>query len=866
MVGRTISHFTVLEKLGEGGMGVVYKARDTHLDRFVAIKVLPAEKVANPERKRRFVQEAKAASALNHPNIITIYDIDQSDGTDFIAMEYVPGKTLDQWIGRKGLGLGEALKYAVQIADALVKAHSAGIVHRDLKPANIMVTQDGLIKLLDFGLAKLTEPLESDDLAPTETLKPHTEEGTIVGTVAYMSPEQAEGKKVDARSDIFSFGSVLYEMVTGRRAFQGETKISTLSAILHQELKPLGEGVPLDLEKLLLRCLRKDPERRAQLMKDVKIALEELKEESESGKLAGVPVASKSRPWPAWTVAATAVVLLAVAASVWYLRHSTATWDDPLANAQFSRLTNFEGAEAEAVISADGKFVAFLSGRDGPVDVWISQVGSGQFTNLTKGRFPELAPARDWEVRPLGFSPDGTHVSLQWRGGMWLLPVLGGSPRPLVEPSVEAMWSADGSKLVYHTFAPGDPIFVADPNGLNPKQIFVDRSGAHCHYPTWSPDGRFIYFTRGYPTANEMDIWRVASTGGDPERITHHSARVAHPALLDNRTLVYSATAEDGPGAVLYAMDLERRLPRVITSGVQQYSSVSASSDGKRLVVTESNPSGSLWTIPLSDSVQGEAAARRFELPTARAVAPRFGPNYLLYLSSTGGADGLWKFKDGSAAELWKPSGGGLIGAPAISADGRKISFAIRKQGRTALYRMCESGASPTRLAPSLYVRGSPSWSPDGNWIVISGDDGKGSGLFKAPADGGPPVRLREGLCFHPIWSPDGRLILYSEPLGGADLRVKAVAPDGAPVALPDLRVGYTRGSYCFLPGGKALVVSRGGPLWLVDLATGSQRQLTKLPPGVVSMSFDISPDGKQILFDRLRDNSDIVLIDLVRR
>jgi eukaryotic-like serine/threonine-protein kinase len=237
MIGTTLSHYRIVEKLGEGGMGSVCKARDSRLDRFVAIKILPHDKLANAERKRRFVQEARAASSLNHPNIVTIYDIDSAEDTDFIAMECVTGKTLEQLIGRKGLPPGEALRYAVQIADALSKAHAAGIVHRDLKPSNIMVTEDGIVKVLDFGLAKLTEPVSTDD----ETATVITDEGSIVGTVAYMSPEQAEDKPVDPRSDLFSFGSVLYEMLTGRRAFQGETKVSTLAAILRHEPKSVSE-------------------------------------------------------------------------------------------------------------------------------------------------------------------------------------------------------------------------------------------------------------------------------------------------------------------------------------------------------------------------------------------------------------------------------------------------------------------------------------------------------------------------------------------------------------------------------------------------------------------------------------------------
>jgi eukaryotic-like serine/threonine-protein kinase len=285
LIGKLIAHYQITEKLGEGGMGVVYKARDTHLDRFVAVKVLSADKVADEDRKRRFVQEAKSASALNHPNIVHIYDIAQSEGIDFIAMEYVDGKTLDDLIGRKALKLGEALKYAIQIADALARAHAAGIVHRDLKPANIMVDEHGLVKVLDFGLAKLTETVSTDEDSPTQTFRATTEEGMVVGTAAYMSPEQAEGRKVDARSDIFSFGAVLYEMVTGRRAFHGDSRMSTLAAVLHQEPKPI-EDVPHDLEKIITRCLRKDPERRFHLMKDLRVELDELREESASGSLA----------------------------------------------------------------------------------------------------------------------------------------------------------------------------------------------------------------------------------------------------------------------------------------------------------------------------------------------------------------------------------------------------------------------------------------------------------------------------------------------------------------------------------------------------------------------------------------------------
>jgi serine/threonine protein kinase len=316
MTGRTVAHFEILEKLGEGGMGVVWKARDTRLDRLVALKVLPSDKVADPERKRRFAQEARAASALNHPNIVTIYEIAREDDVDFIAMEYVAGRSLQQLIPRKGLSIADSLKYSVQIADALAKAHAAGIVHRDLKPGNILINDEGTVKVVDFGLAKLTETADSTEEDPTRTIRRETQEGAIVGTLSYMSPEQAEGKKVDARSDIFAFGVVLYEMVTGRRAFQGASAAATLAAILHQDPKPLRESIPdapPELGKLISRCLRKDRERRFQHAGDLKVELVELREEFDSGTLLVAPEPSHPSAGmrKKWALPAASVVLVA---------------------------------------------------------------------------------------------------------------------------------------------------------------------------------------------------------------------------------------------------------------------------------------------------------------------------------------------------------------------------------------------------------------------------------------------------------------------------------------------------------------------------------------------------------------------------
>jgi serine/threonine protein kinase/Tfp pilus assembly protein PilF len=321
VTGRTLSHYRVIEKLGEGGMGVVYRGLDIRLNRPVAIKVLPHDAVADYRLRQRFVHEARAASALNHPNIVTVYDVDSADGIDFMAMELVVGRSLAELVGRKGLTLGETLTYAVQIADAVATAHRAGIIHRDLKPANVMVTERGLVKILDFGLAKLTEPGEKASAEAMTVAAPATEAGTILGTVAYMSPEQAEGKNLDARSDIFAFGALLYEMATGRRAFQGETKVATLAAILHADPRPaseIAEGVPRELDRILAHCLQKDPDRRLQHLDDVKPWLEALQAGTDRDLAVGHAEPPAVARWSRARIVIPAALVAGIAALGWW--------------------------------------------------------------------------------------------------------------------------------------------------------------------------------------------------------------------------------------------------------------------------------------------------------------------------------------------------------------------------------------------------------------------------------------------------------------------------------------------------------------------------------------------------------------------
>jgi len=874
LTGRTISHYRVLQKLGRGGMGVVYKAEDPRLHRSVALKFLPDEVARDPQALTRFQREAQAASALNHPNICTIYEISEQDGQAFIAMEFIAGKTLDQLIGRKGLKLKDTLKYGPQIAAALAAAHAAGIIHRDLKPANVMVTDNGLVKILDFGVAKLTEP-SAGELASTATaVKPQTEEGAIVGTVAYMSPEQAQGTKVDARSDIFSFGSVLYEMTTGQHAFHGETKLSTLSAILDKEPRPvsaIAKEAPPELEKLIARCLRKDPERRIQHMGDVKIALEELKEESGSGKLAApaggwrwATVAKLRGRWLPWV----AVAALAAAVGLRETSRPRLASENPLANATFTRLTNFEGAEHAAAVSPDGRWVAFRADREGPFDVWLSQVGTGRFLNLTQGKVDE----EPYPMRALGFSGDGSEI---WLFGppdrrLRLVPLMGGTSRVFLgEGVIETAWSANGTRLVYHTADDGDPVFVADRSGASPRRIFIGPPGWHNHFPTWSPDSRWIYVVSYFGASKEMDLWRIAATGGAPERLTQHRSDVGYPAPIDNRTILYVARDQDGSGPWLWALDVERKLTRRVSFGLEKYTSVAANTDGRRLVATVANPSASLWSVSILDRPAEEHDVKPFPLPSVNAMAPRFGAASLFYLSSRGAGDGLWRYQDGQALEIWKGADGPLLEPPAVSPDGRRVTIVLRQSGKLRLHVVSADGAEIQPIADTLDVEGAACWSPDGKWIVTGGNDAVGAGLFKIPVEGGAPLRLVTGRALDPVWSPDGSLIVYAGPEVGGDKPLLAVNPDGTKVELPAIRVSAWGERVRFLPHGKALVYMQREPtqdFGLLDLVTKKTRQLTHLHNSAAMRTFDVTPDGRSIVFDRLRENSDIVLIDLPQK
>ena len=580
-------------------------------------------------------------------------------------------------------------------------------------------------------------------------------------------------------------------------------------------------------------------------------------------------VAPRAAKW-LWALSVAAAIV--IAASLW-IQKTDYFWRNPIANARFEAVTDFEEVEEAATISRDGHFIAFLSDRDGQMDVWLTQVGSGQFHNLTHGSVHDLVnPA----IRALAFSPDESLVTFWVRKqdgsptakiSIWSVPTLGGEPRPYLENAGDLDWSPDGSRLVYHCPAPGDPLLVVYANNRSEaRPIYTAPDGLHCHFPLWAPDSHFIYFVRGSPP-DQLDIWRIASGGGVPERITSHNGRVTYPVLLDRQILLYLATDSDGSGPWLFGMNVDHRIPHRLTSGPDRYTSLAATADARRLVATLATPTRTLWRLPLADSPAEVSAASPISLTTSTGFSPRLGPNYLLYVSAIGTGESIWKLADGNSTELWRGDAARVVGGPAISADGRLIAFTVRQRDKTLMYAIDADGTNARVLTASLDLHGAPAWSPDGQSIITAAADHGTVHLFRVTLDGVSPRTFIQDYSTDPSWAPDGRLVVYSGPDIGTTFSVKAVTSDGAAHSLPDLML--TRGArhLAFLPGGNQLIFLRGDlqhkDLWLINLDTGAQRQLTSFPPEFEVRDFDISPDGRNLVLERVQERSDVVLLKL---
>ncbi|HKC12129.1 MAG TPA: protein kinase [Vicinamibacteria bacterium] len=861
-LGSKLGSYEVLSLLGAGGMGEVYRARDTRLGRVVAIKVLPAERMADESRRRRFVQEARGASALSHPNIVTIHEIESADGIDFIVMEYVPGKTLDTVIPRQGMRLGEVLRIAIPIADAVARAHAAGIVHRDLKPANVMVGPDGTVKVLDFGLAKLVTQ-EAGGSPEHETV---TEEGDagqlsrpgmVAGTAGYMSPEQAAGKKVDGRSDIFSFGAVLYEMVTGRRAFAGNSTAETLAAVLREQPKALSEvvpGVPRDLEKVILRCLQKDLGRRFQQMADVKVELQEIKEESDSQPAAAQVPAPRRR----WRLVAALAGALLLAVAVWLRWRSRGI---ELASPRLVPLTSMRGAVRYPTFSPDGGQIAFAwDGEKGDNwDIYLKMIGSSEIRRLTTDPAPDWAPS----------------------------------------------WSPDGRQIAFVRFQPGANPQLFPPGTIHLVSPVGGSDRKLSDFParlrlSWSPDGRWLAAGRyGSPTETDPEaagIYLIPVLGGEPRLMTSAKAPACHhdPALSpDGHHLAYASCASNIFSCHVYVMELGADYvpagpPRRLSRQAGWISGLAWARDGNSLIYSTSGSLRRVWIV-------GDRLPESIELAGPPAFTPVIAASLdRLAFSHGRSSKAIYRFEVGRPPEaLLESSLQDTL--PDFSPDGRRIAFESRRSGENEIWLAAADGSNPMQLThgPGI-AQGTPRWSPDGQRIAFDSqaEDEKWD-IWTIDADGGSPRRmtLDPGNNNMPSWSHDGHWIYFRSDRagagevwripatsgseervthGGGDLAYKSADgktlfftrtfADGPLFALP-LAGGPERKVLECVPL-KGFAVGPGGvyhfgcaadpravPLYLLDPAIGRDRLLGKLEQALPISGLTVSPDGKTILY-----------------
>ncbi len=806
MIGRTLGHYQIMGELGVGSMGVVYKARDTRVDRFVTLRVLPQSKTADAERKNRFVEEARAASALNHPNIIRIYDIAQDDGTDFIAMEYVVGKTLDQLIPKKGFPLLQALKYAIPIVDALAAAHAAGIVHSNLKPANVMVSDKGLVKLLDFGLVRLVEKAESKESKPTRSIRttpePRIDEGLTARTAAYLSPEQAEGKKVDHRSDIFSFGSLLYEMVSGQKPFQADSALATLEAIIRTDARPLSElagHLPYDIEKILSRCLRKEPDRRFQHMEDIKVALQELTEEQDSHRFRALLTRRPRKPlmqavqwgrlWKLRWAAAVIAVLLIAGAVAWRLIETGYMSGERKAVA----LTTYPGWESDPSFSPDGKEVVFswTGGEVGREDLYRKSLGESEALRLTRG--PGNACSAAW-------SPDGRQIAFiraremqKWE--VLLIPALGGQERKLMEiappagmPGPYLAWTSDGMAL-----AIVDGTLPDGPYGLS--LLWIESGERHVltrpppgaggdTAPSFSPDGRRLAFIRQAAVA-AGDLHVLELTGdlhpqGQPKRLTFDNCWATSPAWTADGKEILFWSQRAGPSRLWRIAASGSNPPNPLAGVLSASPPIAISKRGDHLAYVEATGGSDIFRLEIWNQNGTFGSPEKIIATTRDEAFPNFSKDggKIVFQSTSTGYPEIWiSGSDGSRRVQLTSLGVPGTGTPRWSPAGNRVVFASRSAESMDIFVADAGGGKVRRVVTDPGEDIMPSWSHSGTWIYFCSNRTGERQIWKVPAAGGNAVQVTKNGGLAPLESVDGKLLYYAK--GENQTAIWAVPVDG---------------------------------------------------------------------------------------
>ena len=964
--GTRLDRFQIISQLGAGGMGEVYLAEDTRLHRKVALKILPVELASHHDRMRRFIQEATAAASLNHPNIAHIYETGEAeampparsvDGRDragretevgegpvrtgrevlhFIAMEFIDGITLREKIHREHSDLRKLLRYLQQVAEGLAKAHAAGVVHRDLKPDNIMITGDGHAKILDFGLVKLIEsslPPRPGDPGSSEVatavMPEHSTPGTVLGTVGYMSPEQAQGKttEIDHRSDIFSFGCLLFEAVTGHKPFEGESVLKSLHKVVYEPAPPIKDfnpSAPAELQRIIRRCLAKDPEERYQSIKDVAIELKEVRHEmtDAAGIDTTVPPSSTAAPLSSQTgprsdpqsgaatvpgttntqptqssaeylvsgikqhgkaVALTLGLLLLVGTVVvlgWYKFYGKAKVE-PFSSIKFTRLTNGGRVgnavmDGSASISPDGKYVVFSLNEAGKISLWVRQISTN--SNV------QIVPLADGGNGGTTISRDGEHVYYRWidekdpDGAIYEVPILGGTPRKILSGAASPVsFSPDAQRLAFirHVEAQGaDLLMVANADGSGERTL-VTRSGNNWFNPagpSWSPDGKTIACAVGSDTGGTHStiIGVESDTGVTKSLTTQQWLGTVHRVVWmgDGSGLIALAQTELQSGTQLWFISYPAGVARRITNDLNSYGRVSLglAADNSTIVTAQSDPSVQIWTIGLNEPASQAKQITNGKVDGVGGLEWTHDGR-IVYLTAAGDKSELWIMNADGSDNKQLTSDGYPKSGPAVSPDGKFIFFGSMRSGVPHIWRINSDGSNPKQITSGVFADDAPTCSPDSQWITFVSWRTGAPSLWKVGVDGGEAVQLTARASSRALFSPDGTSLACIYFVEGSSSPWKiAVIPvaGGEPSKLIDAPQRRVLGRWLWAPDGHAIIyiTSQKGisNLWRLPLDGGKPSQLTDFTTESIS-ELAMAPGGKRIALSRGHSTLDVVLI-----
>ena len=921
--GQRVKHYQIVNLIGEGGMGEVYLATDTILGRRVALKVLPAFVSKDPERLRRFTQEARAASRLSHPNVCVVHEIGETDdGRPFIAMEYVEGMTLRQRIRSHALKLGDVLDIAIQVAEALTAAHDAGIVHRDIKPENIVIRPEGYVKILDFGLAKLTERHKGATHTTMSTLLFHSSPGTVIGTAAYMSPEQARGVSVDERTDIWGLGVVLYEMASGRPPFTGETATDVVVAIVEKDPLPISqhvEGVPPELERIVKKALRKDRNERYQIVKELAIDLRSLRRELEVNSLLERSIApgvgsgseyarasngrdrivetkeqqARTTIEPArnrnqtWIVAVAAAIVLAVVSfGIYKIRQrSETTMRVPFERVEVTKLTT-NGNSLMAAISPDGKYVAYVINEVGKQSLWLRQVEINSNA--------QMIPPREGRYLGVAFAPDANFIYFAYAGSdrndagqVYRIPVLGiGAVATRVERS-DGLWttSHDNKRMAFIRYDPAnqtDSLIVANADGSGEQIVATRKWPQHLGLdiltkPVWTPDDKALLLptiSTDPASSNNVAVNYTIKifekdlvTGAertiplDPQKFDEMGRVTMYP---DGSGVILLAKAYGAAFVQVWQL-LRDGSKRTITNDLADYNELSLRSDGSAFVTVQKQTLSRLWMLR-----KGETKPTAVTSGTSRYFDLHVSPDdKILYASDASGIADIYEVSTGGSDVRQLTSNGQRNYGPAVSPDNRYVVFHSNRSGVFQIWRVDRDGSSPKQLT----FGGESTWATitnDSKWVLYQHfEAGTPHALWRVPIDGGTPEQLTQELSIRSTISPDGKLIAfwYNDQKGDSRWRLRVAQVDNG-VTVNTFDVAQTvqvqwDSPLRWSPDGRQLVyVDHSGGidnLWGQPLDGGAPKQLTNFEDSSI-LSFGWLKDGS-LVASRGVITSDVVLI-----